>query len=338
MRSTRTGGHVGLTPSRNHRKGATVATTLFALVVLLAFMGMALDVGQVVLSAQQCQQVADAGCLGGAQDLPNTDLAATTALETARANIPADQTQVFQVTTGVYAEGEEIPNFGPAPSKGSFAVTATKWVDYIFLPVIGMQGVRVSRTAAAAHMDLGSCIAPMWVSEGTHVEYGLGMDMHFCDDPTAQSRMHGIFGWLDAPDGVDWDDALKGTVAPEIEELCRVREGDTVWNMPGQREGHWMHDLETDWDSRLRRAQWPPWRDDTFESFHHDNPRIMIVPFCIYEGSSGNNAYFTITRFGAWWLEDCKKQGSDKVVYGRFIDFTKPGGLVKGIKPTRLLY
>jgi len=325
------------TRSCGSRRGNVTPLVAIALVVLIAFMGMSLDIGLAVIGAQRCQEVADASCLAGAQGLPNEDEAVALAQEFADANIRDKQTQQYTLTFDTRPEGEEIPDYGPAPGRGALEVTAARYVKYLFLPVIGFDGITVTRRAMAAHVVTGTCVCPMWISEGTYVEYGLQMDMHACDDPTCQSRMHGIFGWLDPPDGVDFDDALKGVLDPETEELCRYHEEDTVWNRPGQRAGQWMKDLETSSDSRLNRAEEYPWADDTFEEYHADNPRIMIVPFCEYTGGTGNNACFRITRFGAWWLEDCTKHGSNKKVTGRFIDFAKPGGTVLGIKPTHLL-
>jgi len=305
--------------------------------VLIGMVGLAVDVGLVVLAAQQCQTVADTAVLGGAQLLPDSNGAVIEAAGIARSNIRLPEVSKFTIDADFYLEGEVIPQVGPAPRRGALAVTATKQVNYKFLPVLGLQGTTVTRTAAAAHMVTGTCIAPMWVSSGTIPDHGTQMDMHFCDDPQAQSRMHGIFGWLDPAGGVDFVDALKGVITPAQEELQRVNVGDTVWNNPGQRTGHWMKALETDSDSRLNRAEWEKWALDTFESFYHDNPRIMIVPFCEYLDGSGNNARFTITGFGAWWLEEVNRQGQDKTVIGRFIDFAKPGGTAYGLKPTHLI-
>jgi hypothetical protein len=237
------------------------------------------------------------------------------------------------VTATPYVHGQTLPDGGAVPLGGAIDVTAQEWVPYRFLQVLGLEGVTVTRSALSTKIVTGSCIAPMWVSEATPVVYGARVDFLYGSN---DSGVPGNFGFLEPQGGVDWNACLKGLITPQQEELQRLQLGDTVWGNTGVATGQFRKDLQTDSNSRLKRATWSPWTADTFTTYHADNPRILILPFVHYGGGTGSGAQFTVVKFGAFWLEDVVSTSSNKKIIGRFLDFTKPGGTGSGIKTTRL--
>lgn len=317
------------------RGGAVAVAAAVALVVLLGFAGLALDLGVAYIAVQQCQTVADASALGGTQYLPNTTLAQGVAQTVAGENIRPDETDLFTVTTQTYAHGAALPGGGdPAPVGGALQVTVAKGVDYRFLPVLGFEGIVVERSALSTKVLGGTCIAPMWIDDATPVNYGEVINLLMAEGP--HTGIPGNFGFLEPNGGVDFIAALKGLITPEQEELQRLYTGDNVWGNTGLSVGQWRGALKTDSDSRLKRSEQAPWDNDTFGSYRPDNPRIMIVPFVDYLDGTGSNARYRITRFGAFWLEDVITSGNNRYIAGRFIDFTRYGGTGSSIAITHL--
>lgn len=307
-----------------------------ALAALLGLAGLALDVAVSVLGCQQCQMIADAGALAGVQQWRDPSQAQVVANETSNANIPVSSSADFTVTVNYFAEGETVPTTGdPAPTGGALTVTASKWVRYNFLPVIGQEGTTVRRSATATRYLTGICIAPIWIWHTTPVTYGQSINLLMADSP--HTGIPGSFGFLTPAGGVDFQLALKGLINLEQEELQRVEAGDTVWAKTGLAVDQFRGPLETDWNSRINRGWWNPWGGDTFWRFRADNPRILIVPFVEYLSGTGSGASFRVHRFGAFWLEDVITNGSNRYIQGRFIDFMKPGGKILGVNPGSLV-
>jgi len=148
----------------------------------------------------------------------------------------------------------------------------------------------------------------------------------------------GSFGWLEPPSGDKntFSELLRGyQLSPEmvtanyvsIDDVCTARTGVAV--------GQWRQALESSSDglARLERAMWEPWASDTFDDFHDNNPRIMIVPMVEYIGGNGANARFQIHGFGAFWLEDVDSHGQPKSITGRFIQYHMPGAGGDALSP-----
>lgn len=321
----------------NQRRGAVMPLTVAIFALMLGAVGLGLDIGLAVFGIQQCQVIADAGALAGSQEMPYPDLATAEARRTALANVPTSQASLFTVSAVYYPKDTYVPGIGPAPHGGALQVTATKNVHYLFLRALGLRDITVRRTSTATKIITGTCIAPMWVSNNTPLNYGAQINMLMADAP-CYANIPGNFGFLSPAGGVDFDACLKGLLTPEQEELQRVKEGDIVWGDTGLGVGHFRADLKTDSDSRLKRGSSGIYAYDTYLNFHADNPRIMIIPLVDYIDGTGSNARFVVRRFGAFWLEDVITNGNSRYILGRFLDFTRPGGTGYGIKTTHLVY
>ena len=83
----------------------------------------------------------------------------------------------------------------------------------------------------------------------------------------------------------------------------------------------------------MDRAMWEPWTDDTFDNFHNDNPRVIIVPMAEYLGGTGTGAQFQIHAFGAFYLESINSKNKPYSINGRFIQYTLPGAAGDPLSP-----
>lgn len=330
--------------ARRAPRGAVLPAVAIALTVLLGLTGFAIDFGMVSVALQQCQTMADAGALGGSQDLPDTYEAQTQAQALAQANVHPDRVADFTITTATYTQGQDIPGTDAvAPLHGAIEVTVSTFAEYRFLRVLGFDGMEASRSSVATRYVgnvAGAAILPMWIWHTTPVEYGVNIQLLMATAPHV--GIPGSFGFLEPQDGVDFRDLMRGTATPEQEEAQRLEEGDHVWAKTGLRVAQWRDPLRDDWNSRLNRATWEPWAGDTFDDFRHDNPRIMIVPMVEYVGGTGANAHFVIHDFGAFWLEEVVSEGppANRRIGGRFVDYAQTGaggGGYLGDRPGRLI-
>ena len=320
-----------------HRKrGVIMVWVVVALVALLGIAALTVDIGQLAVAAQVAQDVADAATLGGAQELPEYSTAQSVALSLVAVNneslggfvascSPDDGDITF------WGANETIPDFGLL---GNYAwgmrVTVHVPVDYVFAPVLGLEGATVSRSCTVVRMAVGGVpICPMWISYETDYQYGQEQQLLMASGPH-YANIPGSFGWLEPPSGdtnlfldllrgyqLSYEDVVDNFVS--IDDICTARTGVAI--------GQWSKALDTAPDglARLDRAMQEPWAGDTFDDFRDDNPRIIIVPMCEYLGGTGDNAQFQIRAFGAFWLESVDSTGQPRSIMGRFLEYNLPG-------------
>jgi hypothetical protein len=121
-------------PAKTSGRESGQALILFAagLVVMMALVGLSIDIGQLVLTRTDMQKTADAAAFAGAQDLNNTTLAEQTAQSYVTQNGSATATVAFSNTFGV---------------NDTIEVEASRTVNYTFLKVLGMTSHEVSAKA-----------------------------------------------------------------------------------------------------------------------------------------------------------------------------------------------
>jgi len=330
--------------SKRKEQGAIVVLVAVALIALIGMAALTIDVGQLVFAAQVAQDVADAGALGAGLELPDSGLAQSVALEIVEANNESAGgfTATCQPDDGdiqFWGANETIPDFGLL---GDYAwgmrVTVHIPVDYVFAPVLGQEGATVQRSCTVVRMPVGGVpICPMWISYETNYQYGQEQQLLMADGPHF-ANIPGSFSWLEPPSG-DTNivlDLLRGYQVPyedivanyvSINDICTARTGLAV--------GQWAKALDTSPDglARMDRAMWEPWTGDTFDSFHNDNPRIIIVPMCEYIGGTGDNAEFQIHAFGAFYIESINSKKKPYSINGRFIEYHLPGAAGDPLAP-----
>lgn len=117
-------------------RGQVLALMAAGLAGFIAFVGLSVDMGQIVFTRTDVQRLADSAVLAGAQDLPNTSKAY------AAAGAYADSAQ-FDSTTA------QIQFSQTYSANDTIEVTVTRRVNYFFLRAVGLSGRDVSATATA---------------------------------------------------------------------------------------------------------------------------------------------------------------------------------------------
>jgi len=330
--------------TKHRERGVVMVWVVVALIALLGIAALTVDVGQLAIAAQVAQDVADAAALGAGLELPEYSTAQSVALSLVAVNneslggftascSPDDGDVTF------WGANETIPDFGLL---GSYAwgmrVTAHVPVDYVFAPVLGLEGATISRSCTVVRMPVGGVpICPMWISYETDYQYGEEQQLLMADGPH-YANIPGSFGWLEPPSGDTnlFLDLLRGYQIPYEDMVANyVSVDDVITARTGVAIGHWAPALKTSPDglARLDRALQEPWAGDTFDSFHDDNPRIIIVPMCEYLGGTGTGAQFQIRAFGAFWLESVNTTGQPRSITGRFIQYHIPGSAGDALSP-----
>ncbi len=119
----------------NNSNGQSVVFLLLLLTLMVGFAALAIDIGQLYANKTNMQNVVDAAALAGAQDLPNTATAKSTALNYAVLN-GADSSGI--TTTAPYdGDNKQIE------------VTYTQTVSYSFAHVLGISSRDVTVRAVA---------------------------------------------------------------------------------------------------------------------------------------------------------------------------------------------
>ncbi len=330
--------------SKHRERGVVMVWVVVALMALMGMAALTVDVGQLVIAAQVAQDVADAAALGAGRELPEYSTAQSVALNLVAANNESmgGFTASCSPDNGditFWGANETVPEFGEL---GSYAwamqVTANIPIDYVFAPVVGLEGATVSRSCTVVRMPVGGVpICPMWVSYETDYQYGQQQNLLMAGGPH-YANIPGSFGWLEPPSGdtnlfldllsgyqVDYEDIVGNYVT--VDDVITARTGVAL--------GQWRQALESAPDnlSRLDRAMQEPWAGDTFDSFRNDNPRIMIIPMVEYLGGTGTGAQFQIRAFGAFWLESVDTHGQPRSITGRFIQYDLPGAGGDALSP-----
>jgi hypothetical protein len=313
------------------RSGSVAVTVMVAAVGILAVAALVVDLGMVALSAQRCQNVADAGALAGGQLLSTSSAAIAGAQDAVAANnvnqhgltvncnyVAGSQTSDVRY----FGPGEAVPGVGTLGAGGrALLVRCRINVNFTFARVVGLTTRAVARQAIVVRAPItGASICPMWVSAATPYNFGVSQELYNTDNPS----IAGNFGWLDLPAGVtaDWNDCLADVPLSEADLQGMSAEPGDIWTgAPGGKVGQWMADLQ----ARLAKATGEPWTTDTFEVHRADNPHIMIVPLVTFGGYSGTNAQYRIERFGAFWLDTVNHRGTTKDITGRFLQYVMPG-------------
>lgn len=315
------------------RGGAVYVTVAVALVALVGAVACSVDIGRVILAAQRAQQVADAAALAAVSQPIGDPLSDTLTLiaDTVQANNHVSSPPVAWSSGEVviYQSGETVPGYGVLGG-GQEGVTIVTHVEvpYYFARILGLQGTTVTRAATAVRVFApGTPICPVWVSYETDYQYGQTQELLLDAAPSA--NLPGNFGFLEPPTGSnDFLELLRGYDLPPEKVIGNYIEvGEIVTGYTGVSTGQWRGALEADVDglARLQRADWEYWAGDTFENYHPDNPRFLILPMSRYLDGTGTNARFEIMCFGVFWLESVKTTGS-KSISGRFVQFQTPGG------------
>lgn len=142
--------------------GQVLIITALCMVVLLAFMGLATDVGYLRFVKQESQKAADAAAMAGAMEILNGGSPAVAARYDAASN------GFTHGTDGVEVEVNNPPLSGPnAGSTPYVEVIVKDTVPTIFMKVLGQNEADVSARAVAALTSGPNCIYSLSPGDGT---------------------------------------------------------------------------------------------------------------------------------------------------------------------------
>lgn len=116
--------------------GQSLALFGAAGIAVVASVGLAVDVGQVVGTRTQMQKAADAAVFAAAQELPSRDAA-------------VDSAHSFVHKNSDYGTDHEFTVSSTRATNDTITVTAKKRVNYTFMRVVGLSGTTVSAKATA---------------------------------------------------------------------------------------------------------------------------------------------------------------------------------------------
>ncbi len=311
------------------RRGFTLVMMAIVLVIIMGCVAMTVDVGRIMVASQQAQNAADASALAAAPLLANPSDALAEARDAINAN--NQNAGEYAVTCGnsdivYYGPGSNVPGFGPlGPFAQAITVTTHVPLQYTFGAALGLTQTTVDRRAVAVRAPSGGApIAPMWITAATPYNYGNPYNLLMADGPHYPD-IPGNFSWLDIPSGMSasWSQVLEGY--PPLSEADQAKMtmhvDDVCSGKTGLAVGHWATPLR----NRIARGSSGIYAGDTFDDFDPTNPRIILVPLCVYVGGTGTGAQFRIVKFGAFWLERVNSGGTTKSIDGRFIRYSIPG-------------
>ncbi len=339
-----------VTGNQSDRQGVVAVMVVAGLMALMGVAALAIDVSQLIVAAQRAQNIADTAALAGGCDLPDGQTARSEAVSIVATNNSEGcglETQCDISDTVYYGPNQTVPDYQVlGPWACTLRVSTHVPVEYSFGPLVGIEGATATRSALVLRAPVGGIpVCPMWIAHETPLAYGEEQSLLMGDGPH-YAGIPGSFGFLQAPVGstAAGFDLLQGyDLTDEDIQSSLVGVGETMYADPGVDVGSFTSALLAHQDmARLERGTSGDWASDTFEDYHSDNPRIMLVPMCTYLGGTGSNAAFRIEKFGAFWLEEV--QGGQKTIIGRFLRYDMPGGepdpsLIKhhGIFATKLV-
>jgi Flp pilus assembly protein TadG len=333
-------GKVALAKAGEERGQGLVLGTL-AMVVIMAFTAMAIDVGLFLHEKRELQKAADAAALAGAQELPNSpETALVRAGRWALSNgIGSGEIDSVDVTT-TYATDDTL------------TVKLKRDVPFVFARVLGFSGdtMKADGTARVGSPAAVAGLAPFGVLE----------DAISVDEPTvlkydAKDVTQGNFG----PLGIDGPgaDVYRETIERGSETaLCSQSQASCADPTAQTETGNMVGPTRQGMDWRLDNT--PPECDEFEEVFHEVggtyrltsqcNPfpslgpdqgsRVVIVP--VIDELCAGSCTVTIVNFAIFFIDELGKcVGNDCEVTGRFVDAQADiGSLMGSYDPDGLLH
>jgi hypothetical protein len=272
-------------------KGAVLVLVAAALVVLLGFGALTIDVGSLFLNRERLVNAADAAALAGVQFLPADPVsAADTALYYAYQN----GVEPGEVTVDISGDGKTI------------TVSAVRQVGFFLAPVLGFTSTEVSAEAKARVGGVEAVwgAAPLGIPEQT-LEFG---ELYTLKVGGGCGEM-GNFGAL----------ALGGRGASNYEDNLRngyqgwLEIGDVVETEPGNMSGPTKRAIE----DRISGHE-----GCTFDDHCQNCPRLIYVPVYRDLGEKpGGRHDVEIVGFAAFFLDGViPGQGNKSEVKGYFVE------------------
>lgn len=317
--------------------GAVMVLVAIALLVLLGCMALVIDAGVVYAERMKASNAVDAAVLAGVRELPSSALLARQKAEEYAQNNglePSDPDNGIQ--------GQVSFDIDPSPQP--------KWikgiVDYekpmLFARIFNIDIAEIKPSAkamvgVAGGVSPGSGVVPLGVKEGT---FSVG------EQTVLKWRggggTNGWYGCLDLD-----TDALTGDKSGGGADTYReyLKNGYDKWLYikdckyveTGSMQGPTDTGIQTRMTSCANHCGTTP--VCTAENHKEDCPRVVIVPVGTASGDPGSNNKFTITGFGAFFIES-KEEVQDTIdgnktknihLTGTFLKVVVPGEISTGV-------
>jgi len=305
-------------PSLRRERGQTLAVVAVMIVLLVAFLGLVIDGGNVYAQRRQMQNAADAAALAGARALAlgkGNSAAKTTAEQFAQANGAAacvPKTETYTVTVAV-----------------------SKTVPTYFASVIGIREMPVSAVASAAFFKprgYGNML-PLTILSSTWATNTL-YTIWIGDQPTEPFGTPETRGWLNIDGGNSNADELTCFVCPDCP-------GTPTWTLDSL--PFWVNSAPgltnagvqalADCHASYKKYEMPeddPRRDvvvPLFDRVCERPPQGSTPPqdSCWVDLGTGNMNY-RIVGFAMFHIVDVQYQGDPKTITGYFLANYVPSG------------
>jgi hypothetical protein len=192
--------------------GTIIVMVILMLTALVAMIALAFDFGSWYQAHRNLQAAADAGVLAGAQDLPDTATASSTATSYVNAN-----------TSGL--DSGPAPTF---PDTSTIDITLTKTVPGAFSQLVGITSKTISAHARAVvgtpgsaknivPIGIKSTVCPGGSSGWTSACYNVARTLSFDDTNTTTFGSNSTFGLLDLVDSSANSSSCNGNIGESIQ-------------------------------------------------------------------------------------------------------------------------
>jgi hypothetical protein len=269
------------------------------------------------------QRACDAAALSGAAELPASD--------TTRTNSATTYAQATAGENGV-AAAEMTITF---PSTSKIQVTATRQVNFLFAPVLGIASRSITTTAIAGRANLAGVPynVPLAITTDDYNQYKDGT--RFSErliDNNRQDFANGTITALDlrsdnsGKSGAGFqDDLTNGWYKP----VYFNQQINSALNASLTSQGGKIDDALKD---RFSRAADKPWYDNgpgsgnngnnssyTFPNYPQDDPRIVTIIIADPNAADNNNPQLTARFFAPVYLEQLTTKSGDTYVQMRIL-------------------
>lgn len=298
-----------LKKSINNEKGSVLVLMAAVMVGILGITALVTDIGAVLLERRRLQNACDAAALAAARELPSHHIAEQTALEyLGYNNASSDEASIIVDYSGT-----------------KVTVELSRNINHVFARILGIHESQVSARSSAVFGSISgtSGIVPFGIPDQTLTygsEYQLKAGSHDDYGP-------GNYGPL----------ALEFTGAKSYENNLKygydgiVSIGDWIMTEPGNMSGP----TESGVQFRINECNHFP--KCSVESYHHDCPRVMIVPIFDPTSLEGRDEV-KIVGFASFLLKDAYDSGNESIVSGYFLEMVPPDGLKYTIDPNQSDY
>lgn len=278
--------------------GTALILLAVALTVLIGFTALVTDLGNVYLHRAKISNTIDSAVMAGAQELPADPPEAL--------NIAQEYAEANGMRAGEY-------DFEISDDGRSISGKAQRQVDMFLARVLGIDHSNINARAVARVAPLTGTtgVVPFGVADG---DYESGKEI-ILKRGAGEGNYHGCFGAL----------SLGGNGSPVYEN--NIMKGYNgllnIGSVIGTEPGNMSNPTSDGVNYRINQCHHVP--RCTASSYVDGCPRICIVPMGCWDDGHGRNRKFTITAFGAFFLDRVDGQGNENNVWGSFIHNIVPG-------------